>query len=153
MYHSYDLIRSFLSEYLVIGGDVELYHLHMWHSVGFLSCDNLPCWWGVTLLFVVFWYVFQSQYANRWVTSVVLVMYAVRTFIFWSCFGCMWLVKQINICILPVYKSAFWQVEESGEHIILGTGELYLDCVMHDLRKMYSEIGKICKVSSCLKWM
>lgn len=35
------------------------------------------------------------------------------------------------------------QVEESGEHIILGTGELYLDCVMHDLRKMYSEIGKI----------
>lgn len=34
------------------------------------------------------------------------------------------------------------RVEESGEHIILGTGELYLDCVMHDLRKMYSEIGK-----------
>lgn len=33
------------------------------------------------------------------------------------------------------------KVEESGEHIILGTGELYLDCVMHDLRKMYSEIG------------
>ncbi|KAJ8311261.1 hypothetical protein KUTeg_011185 [Tegillarca granosa] len=31
-------------------------------------------------------------------------------------------------------------VEESGEHIVLGTGELYLDCVMHDLRKMYSEI-------------
>ena len=34
------------------------------------------------------------------------------------------------------------KVEESGEHVILGTGELYLDCVMHDLRKMYSEIGK-----------
>ncbi|KAB7495937.1 U5 small nuclear ribonucleoprotein component [Armadillidium nasatum] len=32
------------------------------------------------------------------------------------------------------------KVEESGEHIILGTGELYMDCVMHDLRKMYSEI-------------
>lgn len=32
------------------------------------------------------------------------------------------------------------KVEESGEHILLGTGELYLDCVMHDLRKMYSEI-------------
>ncbi|XP_064613567.1 LOW QUALITY PROTEIN: 116 kDa U5 small nuclear ribonucleoprotein component-like [Liolophura sinensis] len=32
------------------------------------------------------------------------------------------------------------KVEESGEHIVLGTGELYLDCVMHDLRKMYSEI-------------
>ncbi|XP_041479034.1 116 kDa U5 small nuclear ribonucleoprotein component-like [Lytechinus variegatus] len=32
------------------------------------------------------------------------------------------------------------KVEESGEHVILGTGELYLYCVMHDLRKMYSEI-------------
>ena len=32
------------------------------------------------------------------------------------------------------------KVEESGEHVILGTGELYLDCVMHDLRRMYSEI-------------
>ncbi|XP_046847131.1 116 kDa U5 small nuclear ribonucleoprotein component-like [Xenia sp. Carnegie-2017] len=32
------------------------------------------------------------------------------------------------------------KVEESGEHVILGTGELFLDCVMHDLRKMYSEI-------------
>lgn len=36
--------------------------------------------------------------------------------------------------------AAGFQVEESGEHVILGTGELYLDCVMHDLRKMYSEI-------------
>ncbi|KAJ2813930.1 hypothetical protein FBU31_007382, partial [Coemansia sp. 'formosensis'] len=32
------------------------------------------------------------------------------------------------------------RVEESGEHVILGTGELYLDCIMHDLRCMYSEI-------------
>ena len=32
------------------------------------------------------------------------------------------------------------EVEESGEHVILGTGELYLDCVLHDLRKMYAEI-------------
>ena len=31
-------------------------------------------------------------------------------------------------------------MEESGEHVVLGTGELYLDCVMHDLRKLYSEI-------------
>ena len=34
-------------------------------------------------------------------------------------------------------------MEESGEHVVFGTGELYLDCVMHDLRKMYSEIGEI----------
>ncbi|XP_076812809.1 116 kDa U5 small nuclear ribonucleoprotein component-like [Clavelina lepadiformis] len=32
------------------------------------------------------------------------------------------------------------KVEESGEHVVLGTGELYLDCVMHDLRKIYAEI-------------
>ena len=32
------------------------------------------------------------------------------------------------------------KVEESGEHIILGTGELYLDSVMHDLRRLFSEI-------------
>ena len=38
------------------------------------------------------------------------------------------------------------QVEESGEHVVFGTGELYLDCVMHDLRKMYSEIGQYCIV-------
>lgn len=40
------------------------------------------------------------------------------------------------------YPLLVTRVEESGEHVILGTGELYLDCVMHDLRKMYSEIGK-----------
>jgi U5 small nuclear ribonucleoprotein component len=45
------------------------------------------------------------------------------------------------------------KVEESGEHIILGTGELYLDCVMHDLRKMYSEIGIfiICEIFNLFK--
>ncbi|CAG8974326.1 hypothetical protein HYALB_00006174 [Hymenoscyphus albidus] len=32
------------------------------------------------------------------------------------------------------------KVEESGEHIILGTGELYMDCVLHDLRRLYAEM-------------
>ncbi|TMW62582.1 hypothetical protein Poli38472_005200 [Pythium oligandrum] len=32
------------------------------------------------------------------------------------------------------------KVEESGEHVILCTGELAADCIMHDLRRMYSEI-------------
>lgn len=41
----------------------------------------------------------------------------------------------------PYLHMDFFQVEDSGEHVVLGTGELYLDCVMHDLRKMYSEIG------------
>jgi len=38
------------------------------------------------------------------------------------------------------YILATTKVEESGEHVIMGTGEIYLDCIMHDLRKMYSEI-------------
>src|SRR5277367_5010302 len=32
------------------------------------------------------------------------------------------------------------KVEESGEHVILGTGELYIDCVLHDLRRLYAEM-------------
>ena len=32
------------------------------------------------------------------------------------------------------------KVEESGEHIIVGTGEMYMDSIMHDLRKMYADI-------------
>lgn len=38
------------------------------------------------------------------------------------------------------YPLVTTKVEESGEHIILGTGELYMDCVMHDLRHLYSDI-------------
>ncbi|KIM31572.1 hypothetical protein M408DRAFT_235250 [Serendipita vermifera MAFF 305830] len=38
------------------------------------------------------------------------------------------------------YPLVSTKVEESGEHVIIGTGELYLDCVMHDLRKLYAEI-------------
>lgn len=45
-------------------------------------------------------------------------------------------LRKIN----KTYPLAVTKVEESGEHIILGTGELYLDCVMHDLRKLFSEI-------------
>ena len=38
------------------------------------------------------------------------------------------------------YPMAKTKVEESGEHVLYGTGELYLDCVMHDLRHMFSDI-------------
>ncbi|KAI9313428.1 P-loop containing nucleoside triphosphate hydrolase protein [Dichotomocladium elegans] len=38
------------------------------------------------------------------------------------------------------YPIVTTKVEESGEHIVLGTGELYLDCILHDLRRMYAEI-------------
>jgi U5 small nuclear ribonucleoprotein component len=38
------------------------------------------------------------------------------------------------------YPMSFTRVEESGEHVLFGTGELYLDCIMHDLRTVYSDI-------------
>jgi len=38
------------------------------------------------------------------------------------------------------YPLCTTKVEESGEHVVLGTGELYLDCVMHDLRRLYSDV-------------
>lgn len=38
------------------------------------------------------------------------------------------------------YPLAITKVEESGEHTILGTGELYLDSIMKDLRELYSEV-------------
>ena len=36
------------------------------------------------------------------------------------------------------YPLAVTKVEESGEHTILGTGELYLDSLMKDLRDLYA---------------
>jgi translation elongation factor EF-G len=35
----------------------------------------------------------------------------------------------------PLLKS---RVEESGEHVLLGTGEMHLDCALHDLRSVHS---------------
>jgi 116 kDa U5 small nuclear ribonucleoprotein component len=37
----------------------------------------------------------------------------------------------------PLLKT---KVEESGEHVLLGTGELYMDCVLYDLRKIFADI-------------
>jgi len=38
------------------------------------------------------------------------------------------------------YPMVRTRVEESGEHVLFGTGELYMDCVLHDLRHMYTDI-------------
>ncbi|KAJ3679071.1 hypothetical protein LUZ60_017082 [Juncus effusus] len=38
------------------------------------------------------------------------------------------------------YPLAVTKVEESGEHTILGSGEIYLDSIMKDLRELYSEV-------------
>lgn len=37
------------------------------------------------------------------------------------------------------YLSLEIKVEESGEHVLLAPGELYLDCVLHDLRKFFTD--------------
>jgi 116 kDa U5 small nuclear ribonucleoprotein component len=42
--------------------------------------------------------------------------------------------------VSKAYPMAKTKVEEGGEHVVLGTGELYLDCLMHDLRLVYSDI-------------
>ena len=38
------------------------------------------------------------------------------------------------------YPLAGTRVEESGEHVLMATGELALDCMLHDLRTMYAEV-------------
>ncbi len=45
-------------------------------------------------------------------------------------------LRRIN----KTYPSVITKVEESGEHIILSSGELALDCIMYDLRKLFSDI-------------
>lgn len=45
-------------------------------------------------------------------------------------------LRKIN----KTYPLVSTKVEESGEHTVLGTGEIYLDCVLHDLRKVFAEI-------------
>eukprot|EP00933_Yihiella_yeosuensis_P039215 TRINITY_DN3315_c0_g2_i1.p1 TRINITY_DN3315_c0_g2~~TRINITY_DN3315_c0_g2_i1.p1 ORF type:complete len:983 (-),score=238.98 TRINITY_DN3315_c0_g2_i1:118-3066(-) len=38
------------------------------------------------------------------------------------------------------YPIARTKVEESGEHVLLGTGEIFLDCILHDLRRLYGDL-------------
>ncbi|RMY71412.1 hypothetical protein D0863_05166 [Hortaea werneckii] len=45
-------------------------------------------------------------------------------------------LRQLN----KSYPLLVTKVEESGEHVVLGTGELYMDCVLHDLRKLYAQM-------------
>lgn len=43
-------------------------------------------------------------------------------------------------CVNKSYPLLETRIEESGEHVLLGTGEIFLDCVLHDLRVLYAEI-------------
>ena len=45
-------------------------------------------------------------------------------------------LRKIN----KTYPLAVTRVEESGEHVLLGTGEVAMDCMLADLRKMYSDM-------------
>ena len=38
------------------------------------------------------------------------------------------------------YPLVTTKVEESGEHVVMGTGELYLNCVLNDLRNLYADM-------------
>lgn len=55
------------------------------------------------------------------------------------------LVEGLKI-LSKAYISAVVKVEESGEHVVLAPGELYLDCFLHDLRYIFAEYLSI-KVS------
>lgn len=43
--------------------------------------------------------------------------------------------------VMKSYPLLQTKAEESGEHVILGSGEMYLDCVMHDLRILYADMA------------
>ena len=53
--------------------------------------------------------------------------------------GIFFLLSVFLVCLLFALLSGYplstVKVEESGEHTLLGPGELYLDCVMRDLRE------------------
>lgn len=48
------------------------------------------------------------------------------------------------------YPLVVTKVEDSGEHVIIGSGELYMDCVLHDLRTLYGKLEvKVCDPVVC----
>lgn len=42
--------------------------------------------------------------------------------------------------LVKCYPAALTKVEESGEHVLMGCGELDLDCMLHDLRRLYTDV-------------
>ena len=45
--------------------------------------------------------------------------------------------------VIRSYPAAEVKVEESGEHIVIGTGELYMDSLFHDLRIIFTDNTEI----------
>ncbi len=52
--------------------------------------------------------------------------------------------------IQKTYPLVHTKVEESGEHVLFGLGEIALDSVMHDLRVMFSQVSLSLPPSCCL---
>ena len=52
-------------------------------------------------------------------------------------------IRSIN----KTYPLCITKVEESGEHILVGTGEVYMDSVLHDLRKVCCTCSHCCYTS------
>lgn len=48
------------------------------------------------------------------------------------------MIESINKAT-KVYSLLQKKVEESGEHILIGSGELYLDQVLHDIRLLFNK--------------
>jgi U5 small nuclear ribonucleoprotein component len=48
------------------------------------------------------------------------------------------MIESINKAT-KVYSLLQKKVEESGEHILIGSGELYLDQVLHDVRLLFNK--------------
>ena len=48
------------------------------------------------------------------------------------------MIESINKAT-KVYSFLQKKVEESGEHILIGSGELYLDQVLHDIRLLFNK--------------
>ena len=77
--------------------------------------------------------------------SLLLAIYSPQSFFLFFLFFFS-LSLSLSLSLFLVYYSLLHCV--LGEHVIYGTGELYLDCIMHDLRRMYAEIDiKVRKMS------
>lgn len=49
------------------------------------------------------------------------------------------MVSSLRLCVNS-YPGLITKVEETGEHTLLGSGELYMDCILRDLREAYGKI-------------
>lgn len=49
------------------------------------------------------------------------------------------MVSALRKCVNS-YPGLVTKVEETGEHALMGSGELYMDCVLRDLRESYGEV-------------